>query len=140
MGFYPNAGALRIAEVVQTEMAAAEVRLFKIGEVVIGPGITLAELDAAECDFTGYAAIVITAWQDPGLNPAGGASIQASVQFATASPYTVGNQVGGYYVVDTTGTDEVIIVQPFPDPGVPMEAAGQIIPITDVLLFGTPNS
>lgn len=140
MGFYPNEGALRIAETVATELALCEVRLFKAGVVVIGPGITLAELDAEECDFTGYAPIVITAWQAAGLNPAGGASIQASVQFATAAPYTVGNNVGGYYIVDLTGAvDNVIIVQEFPAPGIAMEAAGQVIPITQLLLFGTPN-
>lgn len=138
MAFVPNAGALRIASVMRTELALAEVRLYDFGAVVPGPTTTLADLDAAECTFTGYAAQVITTWQAPGLYPAGGASIQASVQFATAAPYTVGGVVGGFYVVDVTGTDEVLAIQEFPSPGIPMGSAGQIIPITILLPWGTP--
>lgn len=138
MAFYPNAGALRLATVVRTELASSEVRLYQLGEITPGPTTTLAQLDAAACDFTGYSAVVVTNWNVPGLYPLGGASIQTSVQFATASPYTVGNVVGGFYVVDTTGTDEVLIVQPLPGDGVPMSAAGQILPLTILLPFGTP--
>ena len=138
MAFYPNAGALRLATVVRTELASSEVRLYKYGDVSPGATTTLAEMDAAECDFTGYAAIVVTNFNVAGLYPLGGASIQTSVQFATASPYTVGNTVGGFYVVDTNGTDELLIVQAFPDPGISMGAAGQIIPLTVLLPFGTP--
>lgn len=138
MAFYPNAGALRVANVIRTELATSEIRLYKYGEISPNASTTLAELDAAECDFTGYAAEVITNWNAAGLNPLGGASIQASVQFATAAPYTTGNVVGGYYVVDTTVSDEVLTVQAFPEPGVEMSAAGDIIPITQLLLFGTP--
>lgn len=138
MAFYPTVGALRLASVVRTELASSEIRLYKQDEVVPGPTTTLAELDAAECDFTGYAAEVLTNWNAAGLYPLGGASIQASVQFATAAPYTVGNTVGGFYVVDVTGTDEVLVIQPFPSPGIPMSANGQIIPLTVLLPFGTP--
>lgn len=137
MAFYPNAGALRVASVIQAELAAAEVRLYTQGFVPTST-TTLADLDAVECTFTGYLAQVIAAWQDPGLYPLGGASIQASVQFATASPYTIGETVGGFYVVDVTTSDEVLLIQPFPSPGIPMSAAGQIIPLTILLPWGTP--
>lgn len=138
MAFYPNAGALRMASVMGTELVNAEIRLYKFG-LAVDATTTLAQLDAVECDFTGYAAAVVAAWQAAALNPLGGASIQASVQFNTAAPYTIGNIVGGYYVVDTTGTDEVLLIQPFPAPGIEMSAAGQGIPITQLLIFGTPT-
>ena len=138
MAFYPNDGALRIAEVISTELANCEVLLFKSGVLTESPSLTLAEIEAEECDFTGYAREVVTAPQAPGLNPNGGASIQFSVQFGTAAPYTVGNTVGGYAVVSKTTPDEVINVQFFPEP-IAMEAGGQIIPITHVMLFGTPS-
>lgn len=140
MAFYPNAGALWLGGEVRASLAASEIRLFQAGLVTIGPGVTLAELDAAECDFTGYAAAAITNWNAAGLNPAGGASISANTQFATASPYTVGNVVGGYYVVaDPGGTPALVLVQEYPNPGIPMEVAGQILPVYQLLLFGTPN-
>lgn len=140
MAFYPNAGALLLAAVVQAELAACEIRLFKFGDITPDQATTLAELDAAECDFTGYAAEVVAAWQDPALNALGGAGIQTSVQFNTASPYTTSNVVGGYYIVDLTGTPEVLAVQAFAAPGIEMGFAGQAIPITQLLLFGSPNA
>lgn len=139
MAFYPNAGALRMAEVAQAAFAGAELRLWKSGDVDPSAVTTLAELDAAECDFDGYAAITITAWNDPALNPLGGASIQASAQFNTASPWSTGNVAGGYYIVDMTGTPEVLVIQPFPSPGIEMSGPGQAIPLTQLLLYGTPN-
>ena len=132
---YSTQGALKLAAAQRTEMAAAEVRLWQYGALVPDDATTLAEFDAAAADYTGYAAAVVT-WQAAGLLPGGGASYQGSVQFATASPYTTPNTIGGFYLVDTTGTDAVIGYQAFAAPGVPMQTAGQIIPITILMPTG----
>lgn len=138
MAFYPNAGALRLSVIVRAALAGCEVRLYKDGEVEPGPSTTLADLDAAQCDFDGYAPIVITNFNLPGLVPGGGAGINASVQFRTDDAIAVGNAVGGYYLVIQGSPDEVFVIQPFVEP-ILMQAAGQIIPITQLLLFGTPG-
>ena len=101
---YPNEGSLWVAGIVQTALAGSDMHLFQSGSVTLGPLTTLVDLDAAEADYTGYAAQNIAAWTDPLLNGLGGASIEAGLlQFAIAAPYTVPNMIQGWYLTETGG-------------------------------------
>jgi hypothetical protein len=134
---YTNAGALFLATLVQTALAASKVRLFQNGMVTISPTTTKADLVAAEASFTGYTAggYAIATWLSPILAPEGGYSIQSPlVQADTASPYTVGNVIGGYWIQEAGG--DVIFAVQFAV-GVPMQTAGQGLPLTSRLVF--PN-
>lgn len=133
--FFPNSAALAIAALVQTELALSKLRLFKNG---FTPSVstTRAELIAEEADFTGYPAggSAITAFLDPILNPLGGASIDwPTEQFAPASPFTVGNVIGGWWIEDAGGT-LVYAIGTFAAP-IPMNAAGQGLPLAGSLVF-----
>jgi hypothetical protein len=131
---YPNAGALAIAEAIQTLLAGSDLHLFQSGSVSLTPSTTLAELDAVEADFTGYAVITIAAWLDPLLNPLGGASIECGTQqFAIAAPYTVSNVIQGWYLTETGG--DLICAGDFPQP-VALVGAGDGIPVNVQLVFG----
>lgn len=122
----PNEGALRVAGVVRTEFLLAEVRLYK-AELVPDNTTTLADLDAVEADFDGYAAQVVT-WNAARLLTGGGAIFGGCVQFDSASPFGVPNSIGGWYLVDVTGTDVCVGIQPY-SPAIPMGDAGQSIPV-----------
>jgi len=134
--FYPNAGALENASIKQAALAGGSLRLYKDG---FNPEVTttLAELEAEECDFTGYPAggITVAAWLNPYLSPAGGAAIESGTQmfeWATGSP-DVGNLVGGWFYETAGG---MLIVGTFPV-ATPMEGPGQAIPLNIQLIEGT---
>lgn len=134
--FYPNAGALVLAEEAQALLAASMLRLFK-STIIPNVSTTLAELEADEADFTGYAAggIEITAFFDPVLYPLGGASISApTVQFQTDDPTTVGNVIGGWWL-ETAGGN-LFAIGTFPN-GQPMQAPNQGLPLNLTLVFGS---
>jgi len=126
--FYTNAACLVNAAEKQTALAASKVRLFK-STFVPTVATTLAELEADEADFTGYPAggATITAWLDPLLDPAGGASITApTVQFAVDPAPSATDIVGGFWLEDAAG--DVRLVGQFAAP-VPMEVEGQGFPL-----------
>lgn len=101
---YPNSGSLWLAGIVQTALAASEMHLYKSGTVVLSPLTDLADLTAAEADYTGYAAQAIATWFAPLLNGLGGASIESGLlQFAIGAPYTVGNMIQGWFLTETGG-------------------------------------
>lgn len=132
---YPNAGALWLAGKVKTALVNCKLRLFKDGEgITVGPTLTAAALVAAEADYTGYAAITVAAMSAPLLNPLGGASISTSTQqFATASPYTDPNVIGGGWLEDSTGA--LVMAWSYDQPK-SMVGAGDGIPVEMILLFG----
>src|SRR5262245_58134589 len=100
---YPNVGALRLATLLQTDLANSEIHLFQSGTVTLSTSTVLADLTAVEADFTGYAAEVIATWLDPLLNGSGGASIESgTVQFAIVTPFTVSNVIQGWWLEDVT--------------------------------------
>ena len=137
MQVYPNSGALAIAGLVQTALVGAKLRLFLNNVGVVGPTTTRQELINDEADFTGYPAggAEIEAFMNPLLNPAGGASIDwPTVQFASASPYTVGNVIGGWWVETAGG--QMIACGTFPA-GIPIGGAGTGFPLSGSLVF--PN-
>lgn len=132
---WPNAGLLWQTNLLQTALAESVVRLFK-GEVSIGPTTTLAMLQAAECDFSGYPAdgIELTAWNEPILAPEGGmALLSPSVMFATADPTTTGNVVTGWWV-ETATTPKLVVCGTFDD-GIPMQVPSQGLPLQIRLVF-----
>ena len=131
---YPNAGSIELASVVQAALANSEIHLFQAGSVTLAPGTTLAELVAAECDFTGYAPATVTAFNDPLLSPFGGAQIGSGTkQFAIDAPYTVSNVVQGWWLEDSGGN--LICAGEFPSL-ISLVGAGDGIPIDVNLVFG----
>jgi len=131
---YPNAGALWLAGVVQTALAASEMKLFQSGTITLSPATTLAQLDAVIANYTGYATQTITAWFAPLLNPLGGASIESGLlQFAIAAPYTVPNTIQGWYLVDAGG--DLVCAGDFATPK-ELVGAGDGIPFNVELIFG----
>lgn len=141
MVVYPNVGALVLAGVVRTRLAASKLRLFKNTGYMPNVSSTLAEMTAIEADFSGYPAggATLTAWLAPLLNPLGGASIESGlVQFQVVPPTPpdpiVPNVIGGWFVVDSTGA--LITAGNFPN-GVSMVADGMGIPMNVQLVFGS---
>lgn len=135
---FPNQGTQKIAALVQTALALSKLRLFKSTITDVSSDTTRAELLAAECDFTGYPAggVEIEAFLNPLLAPIGGSSIDwPTVQFAIASPYTVTNTVGGWWIETAGGI--LIACGTFAGGGIPLVSAGQGFPLSGSLVF--PN-
>jgi len=132
MIYYPTAGSLWMADLVQAALANSEVHLYKSS---FAPNVntTLAELVAAEADFSGYALEAMPTWNDPYLSPGGGAAINSElVQFATDDPTLVPNTIGGAWIQDSLGV--LVVIIEFPTP-VPMEVPFQAIPLSEILTF-----
>ena len=134
---YPNSGALAIAGLVQAGLASAVVKLFK-SNIDLAPTTAVADLDAIECDFSGYGAKTITAFNDPYLADAGGASISSGyIQWDWVAPTPpdpeVENSVYGFYMVDAGGA--LICAGKFDTP-LPMGFVGQSVPLTVTLNYG----
>lgn len=61
---------------------------------------TFAEIEAQECDFTGYAQQVVADWNEAGTDPEGFVVLPADTLQFLATGTAVSNMVGGYYVVN----------------------------------------
>lgn len=136
--FFPTAATNWLAGLTQTELEVSKLRLWQQGEVSPSIATTRAQLVAAEANYTGYTAggLELAAWFNPINDAIGGSSIDSpKVQFAPASPYTVGNVIGGYWVETATG--QLVCIGTFDGP-VPMGAAGQGFPLSVALVF--PNA
>jgi hypothetical protein len=132
---YTLLGAEFIAAAVRTALAAGHIKLFK-STLTPDPSTPLADFISAEANFTGYAAIAVTNWNTPILGP--GSSFQIGmplVQFETANPTTVGNEIGGWFYEDAANAVGVIFGT-FATP-VQMEVPFQGIPLAPVLVFPT---
>lgn len=135
--FFPNAATTWLGLLVQAELALSKLRLWQSGEITPSIATTRAQLVAAEADYTGYTATgeELTAWFAPLANPLGGSSIDSpKEQFAAASPYTVGNLIGGFWVETAAG--DLVVIGTFENP-IPVGAAGQGFPLSVSLIF--PN-
>lgn len=134
--FYTLTGCLFKAGLDKTALAASHLRLFQ-SDFSPTPASTLQDCIDNECDFDGYAAAAIAAFNDPGLDPAGGASISSPlVQFVSApADPNVTNNVGGWFLV--SATTKLVAVGTYPPPGMPMGADGDILPIVVKLLEAT---
>lgn len=135
MILWMNEGALWGAAILRTALEDAEFHLFKSGEgITINRTLTLAALEAAEADYTGYAAIVITAFGPPILMPGGGAGVNSGSQlFAIASPYSVGNTIGGGWCQSADG--DLLFAWNY-DPVIGLSGPGQGIPVEQIPVFG----
>lgn len=135
MVIYPNSGVLWGAGLLQTALANAEIHLYQDGMgVVLSNATTLAELAAAEADFTGYAPVTITAWQDPLLNPLGGAGTDSGLhQFAAGAPYTVANVIKGGWIETAGG---VLVTAWDYDAPRSISGPGDGVPVDMILVFG----
>ncbi len=112
---YTDASALdACADVVLA--APGKIRMFKSTFVPTSANV-VADFVAAECDFTGYPALGIatTAPELPILTGSGVASASyGTYTFLSASPYTISNTVGGYWI-ETAGGAMVGYIR-FPTP------------------------
>jgi len=135
--FFPNSATAWLANEVLALLEASKIRLWQDGELTPSIATTRAELIAAEATYTGYPAggEELDAWFAPLHNPLGGSSIDSpKVQFDTASPYTVSNVIGGWWVETAGG--QLVVIGSFPEP-IPMSGAGAGFPISASLIF--PN-
>jgi hypothetical protein len=103
----PLTGAVFIADLVQTALAASKLRLIT-GAFSPGPGDTLTALEAQEATFSGYTAggYALATWLAPSYSPFGGVAVispQVNVAFITPESDPVQNVVTGFFLVDATG-------------------------------------
>lgn len=125
-------GALVEATAAQTRMAASVMKLFKAG-FLPSPTSVVADFNAQECDFDGYASKTIATWAAPVLAGTG------YMTYAPAQTFTwshvaddVGNQVGGHWI-ETAGGD--LIGYTVYDPTIPCQGPGQAVIKTPVLVY-----
>lgn len=130
--FYPSVGSLWLAGITGTELANSVIHLYQ-SSLVPTVDTVLADLVAAEADFSGYAPITLVAWGAPYLVAAGGAAVNSPCsQFNTDDPTTVTNLIGGAWI-ETAGGD-LVIIDAFPS-AIPMDAPSKAIPIQEILRF-----
>jgi hypothetical protein len=132
---YMKSGMLWGAGLLQTALADAVIHLFKGGMgIIISDNLQLADLEAAEADFTGYAPITVATWLAPYLMPGGGAGTSTgSKVFAIASPYTVGNSIGGGWIQDA---DDVLVFAWDYSPAISLVGPGDAVPVEQIVVFG----
>jgi hypothetical protein len=133
--FQPVAGCLESATEMQTVLALSVLHLFKDG-LNPDPSTPLADYTAAEADYDTYAAITLTAWNNPILAPGTGyMTMSPAVQFAVgpSDPVTP-NLIQGCYMLDAAGNLRLVVIFDAP---LPMQVAGQGIPIQLSWLFPT---
>lgn len=134
-----NEACLAQATAEATRLEGSFIRLFQAG-LEVDQTTTAVQLEAEECDFSGYPAggIEIEEFLAPILASEGGYSIQSPIaQFATASPTTVPNTIGGWWLETATG-DVVMVVMLDVTNRVPMSAPGQGYPVSARRVF--PNA
>lgn len=130
---YPRAGQQWLAGIVRTALAASEMKLYQ-SSLVPTELTTLAELTAAEADFTGYAPIAMANWGAVFQSPLGAAIQSPLNQFQVTAPVVTTNDIGGAWV-ETAGGVLVVIIS-FPEP-VAMATALSAIPLTAILRYGS---
>lgn len=135
MTIYPNGGALKVADLVRTGLAGAEVHLYKDISPPLSAGTILTDL--TEADYAGYNAMTITAWLASYIDPQGGASFQSGTQqFDFQSTPGTGNVIQGFYVLN--GGGDLIAVGSFDSP-IAMANPGDSIPVDIILNYCRPQ-
>jgi len=120
----------------QTAYISSVVSLFQSSIGPISPSVTKAILEAAEADYDDYAPITITAWEGPILAPGSGYEIIAPLvlfEVGAVDPATP-NSIGGFWLEDAAGVVRLVGIF---DPALPMQTAGQGIPLNILDLFPT---
>lgn len=133
--FFPLEGCLTTATAVRTSLVNSVLHLFK-SDFSPEPGDPLSLYTAAEADYAGYAALTFAAWNAPILAPGTGYMIGSPlVQFVwTSGGGDPQNVIGGCYLVDAAGKLRMTIIF---TQAIPMQQAGQGIPLNLVWLFPT---
>ena len=133
--FTPLQGCLQNATERQTALVNSVIHLFKASLSPNG-STPLADYTAAEADYDNYLPLTFAAWDDPILAPGSGYMIGSPlVQFEVGltDPVTP-NTIGGCWVEDAANKLRIAVI--FDEP-VPMQLAGQGLPINLVQLFPT---
>lgn len=133
--FYTLQAADKQAAERKAVYAGAVVRLFKSSFIPTGSS-TKTEFVAAEANYDSYVAITIAAFLGPVLAPGSGFMIlspQILFLVGDTDP-VVTNTIGGFWVEDSAGTVRMVGIL---DPSLPMEMAGQSVPLNLVDIFPT---
>lgn len=120
-GFFPLIATLDQATAKQLLYANSVLKMYK-STLVPDEQTVIADLDAAEADFDGYAALTLVAWGDPILAPGNGYAIYAPFQFQSAAPNTTLNSIGGMWLELAAG--DLAAIYPFDAP-LPLGEVGQ---------------
>lgn len=89
--------------------------------------------DLVEADFDGYAAVAITAFEAPFLDPQNLATVYGILAMFQATGATTPNQIFGAYFVDVN--TDLAFVYRFPQP-IQIAAAGNAVPVVPKYQFG----
>jgi hypothetical protein len=126
----PLAGAKKIVQLIATELANSVMNLFQTSLVNPTPATPLSTFTANVATFSGYAALTVTSVGEPFLLGAAWA-VEVTVRFDFDSGAgAVGNQIGGWYWVDSGGN---LIEYGTFNPSRPAQGDGQTIFVTAVL-------
>jgi hypothetical protein len=112
----------------------AKVRLFK-QDMDPTPDTTLAQLDAAQADFTGYAESTAIVWSNAYTNSIDQAVIVGDTKVFAATGSTTTNTIYGYYVVDSAGT-KLLYAEKFETGPIPVLEVGHAVPVVPIFTFG----
>ncbi len=127
---YPLTGALKFAAQQQTYLALSVLHLFK-ATFNLTPTVVAADLEAIEADYDGYEPITCTTWNQPYLDPAGGASMQPGTkQFNFASDTGSVNSIYGWFLESAAG--DLLAAGTF-DGAIPMVQDGDSVPLNPIL-------
>lgn len=133
--FIPLEGCQATAAAVQTAMALSVAHLFDNTLPAPDPSTPIADYTSAEANFTGYVSKTLTAWNAPILSEGSGYMIQSPlVQFQVDPAPSVTDVISGAYVLDAGGVNRLVVI--FTEP-IPMQLAGQGIPISFTMFFPT---
>ena len=133
---YPNDYALVVGDAVRDLFAGSVARLWKDGGLNPTRQTTIAECNAAECDFSGYppAGITVALYTNPTLSTEGGVQfLSGLIQFISgaATPF-VGNVVGGFYIESATGALQMVGTF---DSAIPIGGPDQAVPFNVKQVF-----
>jgi hypothetical protein len=133
--FYPTAATAKQAAERRTVYANSVLHLFQ-STLVPTAATPLSDYTANEADYDAYAAVTITAFEDPILAPVSGFMIGSPlVQFEVgAADPVVTNLIGGWYLVDSAGVIRLVGIFDTP---VPMQIANQGCPVNLYDVFPT---
>ncbi len=105
----------------------AKINLFQT-QIPISPDTPLVDLDAAVCDYTGYAQGTIV-WQAPSVADDGTVEVVGTCAVFRPTDAVVPNNAWGLYIQDTTATYLYYLGQ-FDQAPLPMSSALQSITVT----------
>jgi hypothetical protein len=123
---FPNSTIPVLMNTLTGQITPVTVHLWKQGELTPSINTSAADCDAAECDFSGYAAKSLVAFSAPFNPPGGGGRIFTGLLQWVCTGAGVENMVGGYYILDADSN--LVLVGTLDDPW-PMAAFEDGLPI-----------